>query len=172
MKEIQFFRQWWMIFIVLVILGLSVWGFVSQIVLEVPFGDMPMSDSGLIVLTLLMISFSGVLLSLRLESHASEKGIRFRFYPVQLKYIQYSWEMIDSIELMEYRPLLDYGGWGWRISLRGKGRAFNVKGNKGIYIHLKDGRKRLLGTQNVEKWNSSLLEFAAKNGITYKNSIS
>ena len=47
-----------------------------------------------------------------------------------------------------YSPIKEYGGWGYRTSLgKKKGSAFNVKGNKGIQIEFKTGKKLLVGTQ-------------------------
>jgi hypothetical protein len=171
MKETQYFRQWWMLVIIAVMLGISIWGFIVQIVLQQPFGNVPMSDSGLIVLTALMLSLMGVLLSMRLESRADEHALCFRFYPVQFKKVCYRWEDMESIELKRYNPLIDYGGWGWRISVTGKGRAFNVSGNLGLYIVLKNGKKRLLGVKDSTGWDNYLKELSTIKQFNYNNSL-
>ena len=50
-----------------------------------------------------------------------------------------------------YNPIMDFGGWGYRVSWKGKGTALNVKGNKGIELILKNGKKITIGTQKPEE---------------------
>jgi hypothetical protein len=59
------------------------------------------------------------------------------------------WSDIDQIYVREYSPLAEYGGWGIRYSRNG--RAYNVRGNKGIQISKKNGKRILLGTQHPDE---------------------
>jgi hypothetical protein len=43
-----------------------------------------------------------------------------------------------------YEPIAEYGGWGIRFG--NKGMAYDVRGNKGIYITLTSGKHILIGT--------------------------
>ena len=52
--------------------------------------------------------------------------------------------------MRQYRPILDYGGWGIRWG-PGKGWAYNVSGNRGVQLELLDGKQLLIGSQNPEK---------------------
>ena len=56
------------------------------------------------------------------------------------------WKDIEECYVRQYSPLREYGCWGIRFGLNGK--AYNVKGNKGIQVKLKSGKKILFGTQN------------------------
>ena len=81
----------------------------------------------------------------KIETRIDKKGIHLKFLPFHLKPIFYSWEDIDLAEVIDYKPLKEYGGWGIRNGSSGK--AFSTRGNVGIRFTLKDGRKRLIGTQ-------------------------
>ena len=49
---------------------------------------------------------------------------------------------------IQYNALLEYGGWGVRVSPLGM--AF-IAGNTGVQLVLKDGSKVLIGTNQVEE---------------------
>ena len=53
---------------------------------------------------------------------------------------------IENVEAITYSPIKDYGGWG--IRYRYKAKAYNVRGNKGVKVNLKNGRHILIGSQN------------------------
>jgi hypothetical protein len=56
---------------------------------------------------------------------------------------------IQRIEVVSYRPLVDYGGWGIRQGRDGV-RVLNARGNRGVRIDLVDGTKLLIGSQRPE----------------------
>ena len=74
-----------------------------------------------------------------------ERGISYRFYPFQLTTKLISWDTMHKCNTRRYKPIMEYGGWGFRIGLGGK--ALNVKGNRGVQIELKNGKRLLIGTQ-------------------------
>lgn len=53
---------------------------------------------------------------------------------------------IQKVEVVEYRPLRDCGGWGIRRG-RGGERVFNARGNRGVRVELTDGTRLLIGSQ-------------------------
>lgn len=55
---------------------------------------------------------------------------------------------IAHFEARTYSPLREYGGWGIRGF--GSNRAYNVSGNHGVELVLKDGRKVLIGSQRAD----------------------
>lgn len=65
-------------------------------------------------------------------------------------------EEIDEIYVRKYKPIIEYGGYGYRFRFR-SGRAMNVSGNMGLQLILKNGKKLLIGTQRPE-----LMETAVK----------
>jgi hypothetical protein len=87
--------------------------------------------------------------SLHLDTWISDDGIRYRFFPFHLKRHLIPWSDIRQAYVRTYKPIAEYGGWGIR-GLFGDG-AYNVKGNIGLQLELKNGKKLLLGTQYGEK---------------------
>lgn len=57
---------------------------------------------------------------------------------------------IANMYVRKYKPLREYGGWGLRMGLFGKGSAINVSGNMGIQIELKNGDRILIGTNKPD----------------------
>ena len=86
-----------------------------------------------------------------LDTIIKRDGIYFRFYPVQRKYKYLSWQKITKSYVRRYKPILEYGGWGMRIGLFGRGRAYNVPGRNGLQLVYSDGKKLLIGTQKPEE---------------------
>jgi hypothetical protein len=54
------------------------------------------------------------------------------------------------VEVVQYRPIADCGGWGIRIGKDGE-RVLNARGNRGVRIHLIDGSRILIGSQRPEE---------------------
>ncbi len=67
--EVQRFRQWWIWLTLILLNGVFVWGAVRQLVSEKPWGDNPMSDTGLLVFTLSMLLVSAAILSAKLKTY-------------------------------------------------------------------------------------------------------
>lgn len=56
---------------------------------------------------------------------------------------------VVRIEVVSYRPLADYGGWGIRSGRDGE-RVLNARGNRGVRLELADGTRLLIGSQRPE----------------------
>lgn len=56
---------------------------------------------------------------------------------------------VTRVEVVRYRPLRDYGGWGVRFGRDGE-RVLNARGDRGVRLHLADGSKLLIGSQRPE----------------------
>lgn len=107
-------------------------------------------DNGVIYATLLTaLAVLFIFEFSKLDTTITKQGISYKFWPYQRKESTLAWEEIQSIEIKEYKPIKDYGGWGVRMGFK-KGRAFNTKGNFGMLIHLKDGKDIMIGTQRYK----------------------
>jgi hypothetical protein len=156
-EEQRFTQVWiWVLLITCFLVGVvPIWyGVYQQVYLGKPFGDHPGSDTGLIIVaiftTLLMF---GILLLFRLSkliTEIREDGIHFRFPPFILKWRMISREEIERYTVGKYSPVGEYGGWGVRYSFRKYGRAYNISGNQGLRLYLKNGKVLLLGTQRSQ----------------------
>ncbi len=148
-SEKQRFKKYWVWLILFGLNGLFIFGLIKQVILGYQFGDKPMSNMGLIVVTILALLLSVLFFNFRLETNITTDGIYVRFFPFQLKFKFYSWKKIDQSFVREYHPIAEFGGWG----IRGfsKNRAFNVSGNKGIQLIMQDGSKILIGTNKADE---------------------
>ncbi|MBJ7428667.1 MAG: hypothetical protein JHD28_06905, partial [Bacteroidia bacterium] len=96
-----------------------------------------------------------ILIALRLNTKINKEGIYFQLFPFQLKGSLITWSEIATIEVRKYSPIKEYGGWGFRYGFK-NGKAYNVSGNMGLQMVLKNGDKILIGTQKPEELETYL----------------
>lgn len=110
-----------------------------------------MSDTGLVVMALLVLAVLVVsvflLFGSKLTVEVTNKSLQLTYWPFINKPISYSESDIEKYEIRKYRPVREYGGWGVKQGKKGVGKAFNVSGNIGLQLYLKNGKKVLIGTQ-------------------------
>ncbi|MCG3167510.1 MAG: hypothetical protein POELPBGB_03302 [Bacteroidia bacterium] len=155
--ETQRFNQWWLWLIVIAVTGLYVYVLYQQLYLGEAFGNNPASNEMLPVFSavpLLLIVFFVVL---RLDTKIDADGVYYRFFPFQINYKLIKWNEIDKAYVRQYKPIIEYGGWG--IRGWGKDKARNVSGNMGLQLTFKNGDKLLIGTQKAEEAGNALNEF-------------
>ncbi len=61
---------------------------------------------------------------------------------------------LKGYEVLTYSPIKDYGGWGIRYGRGGK--AYNVRGNRGVQLQLANGQRLLIGSQRPEELSNAL----------------
>lgn len=150
-EEKQRFTQWWLWLLLIFTNFLFLWGIFQQIIRGIPFGDKPMSDTGLLLVTGFVMFITLFIYFIRLETRIDKDGVYVHLFPFQLTFRFYPWEVISEIHFRTYNPIIEYGGWGWRWGLFGKGSAMNVSGDQGIQLIFKSGKKLLIGTQKPEE---------------------
>jgi len=147
--EKQRFNQWWVWILLMAVAGAFVWGFVQQVIMGIPFGNNPAPDImvgfALAIIIGLIIFFRIITLHTRVDA----RGVSWRFSPLHRKEKHISWEEINKAEVMKYHPILDYGGWGYRLGIAGK--AYSVAGKYGLKLILHNGKKLLIGTQKPDE---------------------
>lgn len=156
--EKQYFRQWWLWVILLGVNGLFLYGAFTQVIGSEPFGDNPMSNLGIFFTCSLILLITILFVTLRLDTQVKKDGLYIRFFPFQLAFRFIDWAEIDKAYIRQYNPLMEYGGWGFRFGLMGKGTAFNVSGSVGLQLELKDGKKVLIGTNKPDELSIVLLQ--------------
>ena len=147
-QESQRFNVIWIIAIVCSLAILAVYAFVQQIVLNEPFGQHPISDGGLVFFTILTIAAALIIIFQKLETQITDKGVYFQLIPFQWRRRFIPWENIDRVELVTYDAYKEYAGYGYRVSVRGNGRAIIISGNSGLMLYRKNKKPLLIGTQN------------------------
>ena len=150
-NETQRFDQWWLKLILLGLIffvGYSIyqWFFSIEAV-----GNVGPNDSyGQLIVIVSIFPILILFYFLKLKTEIDERGIQYQFLPFHFSTKKIAWTAIQNCYVRTYNPIMEYGGWGYRTSF-GKGSAFNVKGNKGIQVELKSGKKILFGTQKEDE---------------------
>jgi hypothetical protein len=145
-KERQKFNQWWIWLILLGLNGLSLFSIYYQVMVGQQFGNNPMSNTGLIFTFGVTLLITILFLFFRLDSMIKKDGIYIRLFPFQIAFKHHPWDSISKSYIRQYKPLAEYGGWGIRIGLFGKGKAFNISGRNGLQLEFTDDTKLLIGT--------------------------
>jgi len=154
--ERQRFKQWWLWLILLGINVLFLLGTYKQVIEGQQFGDKPMSNEGLIFTTILTMLFTVLFASSKLVTQVKNDGVYVRFFPFQISFKYYPWDMISKSFVRKYRPLSEYGGWGLRFGFFGKGVAYNISGDMGLQLEFVDQKKLLIGTKKPEELTAVL----------------
>jgi hypothetical protein len=144
-REEQKFRQWWVWLLVYGAAALAWYSFIQQIILGQPWGSNPAPDWAVWLIWLLIgLGFPIFFHVLKLVVEVDDRGVHIRYVPVLSRTVPF--EEIDSCSSRTYNALAEFGGWG--IRRRGSNRrAYNVSGNQGIELWLRDGKQIMLGTQ-------------------------
>ena len=153
--ETQRFRQLWIWALLTGLLVLFIWAFVQQIILGIPWGNNPASDTGLILFCLIPLGIVVLFLIARLETRIDRMGISYRFLPFHRKWRLIEWSTVGRAYIRKYNSIAEFGGWGIRFGLKG-GKAYNVSGNHGLQLELKNGKKLLIGTRKPEELSKHL----------------
>jgi hypothetical protein len=83
--------------------------------------------------------------------------IQLGVLPILSKLIPF--DEIDWLEPVRYRPMRDFGGWGIRF---GKDkRAWTIRGDAAVLLHMKDGPDVYLGSDDPEKLAQRIRSAAA-----------
>ncbi|MFN8280158.1 MAG: hypothetical protein U0V49_07730 [Saprospiraceae bacterium] len=157
--ERQSFRQWWLWTILFGTAALFIYGLVHQLYFGLPWGDRPMSNAMLIGFTILVCGILLLFWLTTLETIISKDGIAVRFFPFILRYKNFSWNELSTVQLREYSAIREFGGWGLRWGFFGRGSAYIVRGDRGLQLIFKNGKKLLIGTQKEEALRRALDHF-------------
>ena len=142
-NETQKFSPWIWIIITLAALG-------GILALSLPA---PQNEELPLILKLFIVSAMIVVILMfffgYLKTNIDESGIKIEMR-ILIRFGRIiKWDEIASVKVDKYRPILEFGGWGYRIGW--KGVAYNCSGNDGLIIILKNGRKVVVGTQKPDE---------------------
>jgi membrane protein YdbS with pleckstrin-like domain len=119
-------------------------------------GHDPTAMGGLTGLLLSMAALAGLvspllvvvgLLRMTTEVTPTDVRVWFGWVPTYRRFVPIG--NVQKIEVVSYRPLADYGGWGIRSGRDGE-RVLNARGNRGVRLDLSDGTRLLIGSQRPE----------------------
>lgn len=147
-KEEQRFTQTWLH--ILLVLG-SIIPIYSIVTGWMNSLDKSLTANSSSLISLTAILFVHVLIyKCVLKTKIDEYGIHYQLFPFHLKFKTKKWNEIKNIHVRQYNPIYEYGGWGIRYTFSKKGVAVNIKGDKGIQLELRNGKKLLIGTQKKD----------------------
>jgi hypothetical protein len=153
-KERQFFRNPFVIILLLGIVAMTMWAMIQQIFLGQPFGNNPAPDSFVILFSMFPIIFLLFFLFMRLDTNIDETSISVSMSPFGRRKI--AWKNIDKAYVRKYKPIMEFGGWGIRYGFGNKGMAFTVGGTQGLQLELSNGKKVLIGTKKASELSEYL----------------
>lgn len=134
------------------------------------WSELPSTDLLTMQVGFWLFVFIGLLfLSAKLETNIDGNGIHARFLPILFKWRRYAWSDLERIYVRKCNPIWEYGGWGYRIGLFGKGTALLLSGNKGVQLVLKNGRHIFIGTKNEDELASIIQYF--QNEVNQQNQL-
>jgi hypothetical protein len=155
--ERQQFKQWWLWLILLAINGVMLFGVFRQVIGGQPFGSKPASNTGLLMATGLVILITFLFTSFRLDTQIKTDGIYVRFFPFHIRFKKYTWHSLTKCYVRHYSAITEYGGWGLRVGLFGKGGALNISGDKGLQLEFRNKKKLLIGTNKPTELTETLI---------------
>jgi len=108
---------------------------------------------GVVLLLLITLAVPVLLLAARsiVDVDREQITIRFRFiWPTRRIAIR----DVRRAYALKYRPLIDYGGYGVRLGL--KGWAYNVSGDEGVLVEMDGGSRLMIGSQRPRELESAI----------------
>ena len=139
-EENQKFTQWWL-WVILLSFPIMAFG---------PFDENEVNIEYVLIGLALPLLF--YLFELRIK--VSNDGLHYQFFPFHFKSYTIKHEEIEKAKDMEYSPLKEYGGWGIKYGFKGK--AYNVRGDKGVKVFLKNGTNIMFGSQKHKELAKAL----------------
>jgi len=136
-REVQRFRQPWL------------WALFGGVALLTLAGG-SVSWPGILVLG----AIGGLLYSLRLQTEVRADGVYIQMWPLHRSARRIPWADIERYESRRYRPLREFGGWG--IRWRPGKVAYNVSGDRGVWIERTNGRAVLIGSRRTDEFVRAL----------------
>lgn len=101
---------------------------------------------GLIVLVLCI--FPAMALAVRFRVTVDHEAVRIHWglfaYPTSV----FALAAVESYRVCRFRPLVDFGGWGWRMG-RGGSRCYNLRGSTGVELVI-GGRSYIIGVPDPQ----------------------
>ncbi|CAI8207920.1 MAG: Uncharacterised protein [Formosa sp. Hel1_33_131] len=141
-QEEQKFTQWYLWVILIGVGMIPTFGIYKQLIVGEEFGDKPMSDIGLVVVSLFTFGLLILFWFIRLKTKIDKNIIQMNFSPFLKKSVK--WKEIKTVKIVKY----EFMGYGIRLGSE-YGTVYNTKGNKGLAIELKTGKKFVIGTQKA-----------------------
>ena len=134
-------------------------GVYIQVIRGEVVGNSAAHNGALLTATAFSLMVTVFVLSIRLDTEIRSDGIYVRMFPIQFSYKVITWATVGRCYLRTYKPIAEYGGWGMRWGLGGKGMAYTISGNQGLQVEYSPNKKLLIGTQKPEELERIIQQF-------------
>ena len=146
--EVQYFHQRWRLCVLAGLVLVFLYGCYQQVVRGQPWGNRPVSNALLVVITLALAALIYWLLKMHLVTEVRDRELYIHFM-LFWKPRRLPFSAILSAQPVTYRAIEQYGGRGIR---RGRnGWAYTVSGDRGVKLTLAGGEQFLLGSQRPDE---------------------
>ncbi|MHC4757478.1 MAG: DUF6141 family protein [Planctomycetota bacterium] len=150
-KEVQRFSLWLRITLALLMGVILVMDFFPLREKIYPSGEFVTITLFTLFGILLPLGCAVLFLIFKLETVVRSDGLYVRLFPLHLRFKKFTLDNIREYYARTYKPIMEYGGWGIRYGLGESGKAYNIKGNKGLQLVFTNGKRLLIGSQKSEK---------------------
>ena len=152
-REVQRFQQPWLWALILFAAGFAwitfVYGLFSSLSRDEGAGELWIA---VLVWVLAGLGLPALFIFCRLVVEVRSDGLYYRYHPFHRRMHRIAWGEVGTAEARTYRPIMEYGGGGSRAGWRrGRGKAYNVYGNRGVQLELADGKRVLFGSQCADE---------------------
>ena len=147
--ETQYYRQRWILLLLLAATGLSWYSFLLQIILGTPTSTTPLPNWLVIALFVLVgIGVPALIYFTKMITEVMDESIKIRIKPFTNQTIPI--KDIAGVEPVENGPFKEIGFWeiSWGA---GNPKIFNISGTTGIELVLEKDENILIGTQNPDE---------------------
>ncbi len=151
-KEEQSFKNSWMYFLVIGICFLALASTMIPMIVNKEFSE---SILGLIIALVVSLGLIALFTFSKLITMVDDKAIYYKFPPFINSEKKLTRHDIEELYVRKYRPIWEYGGWGYRIR-PGKGKALNISGNMGLQIRTSKGESLLIGTGKPQELEQAI----------------
>jgi hypothetical protein len=143
-SEVQSLRQWHVRVVLAFPPAAMLFVTLRQIVWHKPWGSPPMSNGGLVFLTILLLAVYFRLITVKLvtELRHGDLSVGLRGF---WKLRRIPLDTVSSASAVTYDPVAEFGGYGIRSSRQRK--AYIARGNSGVDLRLGSGERILVGSQ-------------------------
>ncbi|MEN2283627.1 hypothetical protein AAGF08_15900 [Algoriphagus sp. SE2] len=145
-NEIQTYRGTWIMYLILLF---ELPTLVLLLVFFFRADDKSEMGIALIVMVSTLLLIFLFILNLKLETRIDDSGVSFRYFPFIRNWRKIEKDRILSIQVINYSPITDYGGWGLKGNKTAK--AYSILGNEGLLISTGEKKKIMIGTSKAKE---------------------
>ena len=149
--ESQRSNTWWLVPLI-IISGFLIYGCIRQLALGKSFGNNPMPDTGLIIVTAFTIVMNILFFFVRLNTVINKEGVYVQMFPFHLKYKFIPWNRIAKTDVRRTHSISIGIHFGFGAT------SYTMGGNKILRLTLKNNKEINIGTRKTEE----LAEFLSK----------